>query len=167
MIHVVAALAILNPPPAGISAKQWAELQTTEQDIYLPTYVPSGFSTAVHVEVGKEPDLTSYSVDYVCAGKEFWIQTASEGIGDVFLTDADGNDVEPQGAFTAKTKLFGTVEVGFHQSRELRWVVNWLETPTKSRPHFVSLAGTGFARETVKRIIQSIRRFPAPHHPSR
>ncbi|MEQ1821460.1 MAG: hypothetical protein ABL949_03030 [Fimbriimonadaceae bacterium] len=159
---MLSAALILSLVPTGtfpaLSASQLKELRTTKQNVYLPGHVPKGMKANVNVEVSKEDKTqTYYQVTYTLGKSKFTIQSASEGIGDVFLEDDKGNGLE-SAYQKVKTKPFGEVEIEFDKKTKRQFIVNWIEMPKKQMPRYIAMFGSDISLETAKKIIASVRR---------
>lgn len=162
MISAVALLFAAQTAPAPsffLDSEQIERLHTTKQAVFLPTFIPKDFQTAVHVDVGPNPQDVGYQVDYVLGKKEFWIQSANDGIGDVFLQDEDGKDIEGK-LYTVKHKTLGKIQIEVGPAPFRRWAMNWIETPGKGYPNYLSMGGNGCEPATIQRIVASIRELP-------
>lgn len=143
------------PKFPGLAAEDIATLRATKQHYYLPTWMPPGMKGNAYSEPEKDPILTSYSVQYKNGNKTFFIQSASEGIGDVFL-EVDGDPIEGKYAYV-RNSVFGKIEI-YYSVKPNTFVVNWLETPGKSLPSFISMGGDNLEMATIKKIIASVKR---------
>ncbi len=123
----------------------------------VPTYVPAGYRvTRFEFEKGKEPMLTTVNITYSKGKSHFVLQQCSEGIGDLMMT-VDQDTVEPQGTYTAFTKIWGRVGVDyFVKPRHRLWAVNWLARE-KKLPAFVSLIGEGMNARLGVQIVEGLR----------
>ncbi|MBL8048484.1 MAG: hypothetical protein JNJ45_07370 [Chthonomonas sp.] len=161
---LTAAIALLsfqtvNAADFSLTDEQMSQLKTTKQSLYLPTYIPRDFKTAVGVDTHTDPHQVSYHVDYVLGPKEFWVQSASDGIGDIFLQDEDGKDIEGT-KFVVVHKQLGKIEVMIGPKSFRRWAVNWIEVSKSGFPKYISLGGNGLEPATIKRILLSLQRIP-------
>lgn len=159
MMTTAALALLLVKTPVGLKPADMIELRKTKQTIYLPTWLPAGFKGDVGVNVEKDPIMTSYGIEYSNGkGSSFVIQTASEGIGDIFLETKDGEQLE-EVYVKVKTPYWGTQELAIDKKTRRQWVLNWQENKGKSLPTFVGLFGSNMALADVKRIIASIQKF--------
>jgi hypothetical protein len=149
-------LILAAPKLPAISPSQLANLRRTKQDVFLPTWLPKGMKSEINVNLDKQRDLVYYSVTYRAGKQEFTLQTASEGIGDIFLEDDNG----PLNSETGSAVIpgFGKVEIEFQKKPNGKFVVNWLDRGAKKWPHFVGFLGGGMDQPTVKRILASVRK---------
>jgi hypothetical protein len=159
MLNVAFVLAIIPATTfPQVSATQMRELRTTHQNVYLPSFMPKGMKASLNVEVNKQ-DATrsSYQVTYSNGKSKFTIQSASEGIGDVFLEDEQGNELE-SAYVKVRSRLFGSIEIEYDKKTKRQFVVNWIEMPKKQMPRYIAMFGNDISLETAKKIVASVRR---------
>jgi len=159
MTAALLCLTLVKTPP-GLTASDVHALHTTKQIVYLPTWIPAGYKGEVNVNLNKEAVLTDYQVTYTKGTSSFTIQTASDGIGDIFLETADGTEIEDALATVRNSVLGGTVEIRLDKKTKTQFVVNWIEVSKKKLPLFVGLLGEHMKLNDIKHVVSSVRRIP-------
>lgn len=150
------AMTLAQAPP-GLSATDLAQLRKLKHVIYLPSWIPRGFRGKVSVNMDKDPIQCFYSVVYSKGKSSFTLQTASEGIGDIFLED--GNGELPASIVKVKNPVFGLIEIEFDKKTKSQFVVNWMERKGTALPHYVGVLGSKMELSDAKRIVGSLRVF--------
>ena len=109
------------------------------------------------MNVEKDPIQCYYSVVYSKGKSSFTLQTASEGIGDIFLEDSNGELAAA--VVKVRNPVFGTIEIEFDKKTKSQFVVNWMERKGTALPHYVGVLGSKMELADAKRIVASLRVF--------
>ncbi len=136
------------------------KLKASKLRIVVPTWIPKGFKLVKsNVVQEKEMFMRDVHLRYEKPGTKssFFVQFASDGIGDPFFDLPNGDTLEATGTEIGKNSVIGAFEMEYVTKKPyLMWHITWYELKQKGYPKYVLVAGENIAISDGKKIIESL-----------
>ncbi len=136
------------------------KLKASKLRVVVPTWIPKGFklvkSNVVHA---KEMFMRDVYLRYEKPGTKssFFVQFASDGIGDPFFDLPNGDTLEATGIVKGKNPIIGPFDMEYVTKKPyLMWHITWYELKQKGYPKYVLVAGENIPISDGKKIIESL-----------
>ncbi len=143
-----------------LPAKHIRTLKRLQMRWHVPSYLPIGTRFKnFRIEDTKSRAQTWGQITYdnPKSRSSLTIQFASDGLGDIFFTDQNGETYEPTSGISFKAK-FGAGRLEQVKNKYLDEVVmQWMELPGKGYPKFISAIGRNMSLGEMKKVVESLR----------
>jgi hypothetical protein len=145
---------------AQIPSSFKAKVKASKLRIVVPTWIPKGFKLVKSdVVQAKEMFMRDVHLRYEKPGTKslFYVQFASDGIGDPFFDLPNGDTLEATGTVKGKNAIIGSFEMEYVNKKPyMMWHVTWHELKQKGFPKYVLVAGENLPVSDGKKFIESL-----------